>query len=178
MSALRKNEQKIQEYEKLLRENQGPLLNYILAKVADPFVSKDILQETNLVIWRKIEDFEQGTHFMAWARTIAHFQVKAYFARVRRDRLVFEEDPEELLPDPHDTVDSYSLHRSILSICLQKLATEEQELIKMRYLDNGNVADIAEDLKKTPNAISQSLFRIKEKLIQCVRHQSRKSSKI
>jgi len=38
----------------------------------------DVLQETNLVLWKEQADFQPGTRFEARAYTVARFQVLAY----------------------------------------------------------------------------------------------------
>jgi DNA-directed RNA polymerase specialized sigma24 family protein len=44
--------------------------------------ARDVLLETNLVLWQKIGEFEPGSNFGAWARKIAYFQALAFL----RDR--------------------------------------------------------------------------------------------
>ena len=46
----------------------------------------DLLQETNLVLWREFESFEIGTNFTAWAYRIAHNQVLAWRKPVKEYR--------------------------------------------------------------------------------------------
>ena len=72
----RSDEQK-ENFVRLLIEAQGSLYAFILTLLANADTAKDVLQETNLVLWRKNEEFEAGTHFFAWARRIAEFQVMA-----------------------------------------------------------------------------------------------------
>ena len=46
---------------------QDQLFAYILTLVPHRDVARDILQETNLVLWRRREEFVPGTSFVAWA---------------------------------------------------------------------------------------------------------------
>src|SRR5690606_38505458 len=73
----------------LLTGEQHSLFRYITALIGDPDEAGNILQETNLVIWRKADDFTLGGNFGAWARSIALWQVKAWLRDRRRDRHVF-----------------------------------------------------------------------------------------
>ena len=48
-----------EKFIKLLTESQNRLYGYIFSLVGDPNRSKDILQEANLVLWRKIDEFSE-----------------------------------------------------------------------------------------------------------------------
>ena len=50
---------------------QDRLFAYILTLVPRRDVARDILQETNLVLWRRREEFVAGTSFVAWASKVA-----------------------------------------------------------------------------------------------------------
>jgi len=44
-----------------------------------------VLQETNLVLWRKADEFNEEMSFVTWACAIAKFQVKAQRRDMQRD---------------------------------------------------------------------------------------------
>ena len=52
-------------------EHQRELYAFILSMLPNLTEADDVLQETNMVLWRKREEFEPGTNFGAWARTVA-----------------------------------------------------------------------------------------------------------
>ena len=55
-----------------------------------------------------------------------------------------------------------------LENCLHKLPSRDRRFIAMRYQLQLSVQDIAHKCKKTPNAISHVLFRIRAALAECV----------
>ena len=67
---------------------QGKLYGYIMSLLPDAHQARDVLQETNLVIWRKAAEYEAGTNFGAWVSRIAFYQVMAHRSRQKRDRHV------------------------------------------------------------------------------------------
>ena len=75
----------------LLAQHQGAIRGYILSLTADPHVTNDVLQESNLVICKKGNDFELGSNFIGWACRIAYFEVLRYRANTRRSKLVFDD---------------------------------------------------------------------------------------
>ena len=50
----------------LLTSHQGRLFAYVLSLVGDADQARDVMQETNAVLWQKSADFEIGTNFSAW----------------------------------------------------------------------------------------------------------------
>ncbi len=60
--------------------------------VIQPFkvrlVVDDVLQNTNVVLWTKRNEFKHGTNFLAWAFNIARYQVKHQHGRNKRDGTV------------------------------------------------------------------------------------------
>ena len=57
---------------------QSALFAYILALVPRVDAAQDILQDTNVVIWRKLDDGTEVHNFIAWAREVARYKVLAY----------------------------------------------------------------------------------------------------
>ena len=81
-----------EEIEELIAQNQARMKGYALSLTGDRHAAEDILQESNLVIWRKASTFEKGTNFLSWAFRIIHFQTLAFRRKADRDRLVFDDD--------------------------------------------------------------------------------------
>lgn len=53
------------EFVRLLTGNQRKLYAFILSLLRRPADADDVLQETNMVMWRKCAEFEPGTNFDA-----------------------------------------------------------------------------------------------------------------
>ena len=66
------------EFVSLLTGHQRKLYSFILSLLRNPSDADDVLQETNLVLWQKCNEFEPGTNFGAWAFRVAQFQVMAH----------------------------------------------------------------------------------------------------
>jgi RNA polymerase sigma-70 factor (ECF subfamily) len=57
----------------LYLRHQRSIYAFISRLVQNYDESEDLLQKTGLVLWRKFNQFEPGTDFLAWARQIAKF---------------------------------------------------------------------------------------------------------
>jgi RNA polymerase sigma-70 factor (ECF subfamily) len=151
---------------------QDSLFAFILSQLPQPHRARDVLQETNLVLWRKREEFEAGTNFQAWAMSIAAFQVRAAWRDMRREsgRLTFDDAMLGVISaSVSDRMDSFAQYRDALRACLSKLSDDQREIIRKRYESGGSVASIAQTLGRSSNAVSITLHRVRKVLSECVR---------
>ena len=70
---------------------QQALFAYILVLLPNIADASDVLQETNLVLWRKRDEFRLDQEFLPWARAIARYQVLANLKQQHRNRLRFSD---------------------------------------------------------------------------------------
>ena len=154
----------------LITKNQGALRAYIYTLLPDPASVDDVLQETNLVIWRKASEYDPARPFMPWACRIALFQVKAARRDSSRDRHVFDPELVDLLAaegepvsDPTPAIDS------ALRDCLAELPEDKRRLILSRYHPGSSVKGLAAGRSETPGALSVELHRIRRILESCIR---------
>ncbi|HEX6985553.1 MAG TPA: sigma-70 family RNA polymerase sigma factor [Planctomycetaceae bacterium] len=160
------------EFVQEFTRNQRRLYLYILAQVGRPSDAEEILQETNLVIWRKADRFTPGTSFFAWSSRIATYEVLKHRERRGRDKLRFSPEFVEVVAEEAAAASEvWEDRRRALSICLGKLRPKDRELIQMRYAPGENGKSVAEDLGRPINAVYQSLGRIRRTLLECVNRQ-------
>ncbi|MDF1658018.1 MAG: sigma-70 family RNA polymerase sigma factor [Verrucomicrobiales bacterium] len=166
-----------EEFIELLTGAQSAVFGYIMSLCHDHARSQDILQETNMTLWRKAEDFEAGTNFTAWACRTAYFHVLNHRRKQSREQLVFDEDVLDFLAERQEerTLDSHD-RVAALRGCLEKLPQDQRELVDRRYEPGASVQAIAESDGKSEGAISQALYRIRAALQQCVEKQLSKES--
>lgn len=158
----------VQEFTK----NQRRLYLFILSQVGRPSDAEEVLQNTNLVVWRKAALFAPGTSFFAWASRIATYEVLKLRERRGRDKLRFSAEFVEVVArDAADAGEEWEERRKALSACLGKLRPRDRELIERRYAPGENGKSAAEDLGRPVNAVYQSLGRIRRTLLECVNRQ-------
>ena len=149
---------------------QRQLHAFILSMVWNPAEADDVLQETNLVLWEKADDFDAARPFLPWAMRFAQLQAMAWLKRNRRQQqVVFDDDlakllAEEAAGDPP----VFEARRRALAECLQKIAVEQRELIARRYEPDASVNAMAEAGGTTPKAVSDKLRRIRRALLDCI----------
>ena len=152
-----------------LTENQYGLFAYLAALIGDVDEVNNVLQETNLVLWRRSADFAEGTDFRAWARKIAHIQVLAYLRDKKRDRLLFDEDLLGQVAERPAPAGDDEARRAALRHCLSELPDNLRLLISQRYSEGRSIKDLTERLGKTENAVKVTLTRVRQKLMLCIK---------
>jgi RNA polymerase sigma-70 factor (ECF subfamily) len=155
---------------------QQPLLAYIISLTGNSSDSYDILQETNLFLWERRDEFEAGTSFKAWACRVAYFKTLAFRRdSQRRGEEFFREDillhlaaqaPEQFA-DGDEKLEA-------LRACLEGLRGADRELLMVRYASPDSLADFAHRIGRSAPAVHTAICRIRGLLRQCVERRLKK----
>jgi RNA polymerase sigma-70 factor (ECF subfamily) len=160
-----KSEQFVQQ----LTENQNRLYGYVYSLLGDHSRAADVVQESNMVLWRKLDEFRPSKPFLPWAFAIARFQVLAHLRDHKRDRLLLDADLVETLSDEAQRqagqLDSL---REALRPCIQLLTPRNRDLIEQRYFRAMSVANVAEAIEQTVGSVKVVLLRVRRQLAACV----------
>lgn len=152
-----------------ITEHQTRLYGYVYSLLGDHSRAADVVQETNLVLWRKIDEFDPQKPFLPWAYAIARFQVMAHLRDHKRDRLLLDAElAETLSAEAERQAQQIDLVRAALRPCMQLLTPANRELIEQRYIRAMPVADVAATVDRTVGAIKVALLRIRRQLAECV----------
>jgi len=155
---------------KLYLTNERRLYGYVRALVPNWSDVDDIIQETASVLWAKFDQFERGTNFPAWAMRIAHNQVLNYCKTRKKDKLCFSEAAMESLAQLSVSRDANLDERlSALKQCLDKLNSNEQMLIELRYRPGGSTKSVSQQTGKELHVLYRLLNKIHTKLLLCIR---------
>ncbi|MEQ8847422.1 sigma-70 family RNA polymerase sigma factor [Botrimarina sp.] len=157
------------EFVRRLTECQNRLYVYILALLPDPDRARDVLQETNVVLWRKADQFEPGTSFQAWACKVAYYEVLTERRRRGRDKLLFDDSTMELVADAATKrLESHDERAVALDECLKRLDQQQRSRLHDRYGPGGSVQLAAQRAGRTPGSIAVTLHRIRAALLRCI----------
>jgi RNA polymerase sigma-70 factor (ECF subfamily) len=154
--------------------SQTQLYAYILTLLADTAAADDVLQETNLVLCRKMKEFEANTNFEAWAFRIARFQCMAYWKTRSRDRMVLDEAAMAHVAGRAEAhMSGLNDRLTALRDCLGELTDHQRELLENRYAVGGSIKKLSDQLNRPAASLSQTLYRIRSLLLDCVRNKLR-----
>ncbi|PAW66678.1 MAG: hypothetical protein B9S34_07415 [Opitutia bacterium Tous-C1TDCM] len=153
-----------------LAEHERWLAGYVHSLVTRPADAEDILQECKIVLWKKFSTFQPGTHFRAWARTIALHQILNYRrAEQRRPWSTLEREFIEAVAAEIDRRSDHLDRRAEgLRACLRKLPEAHRAIVVWRYYEDCDIAAIAARSGRTEEAVYRLLSRIRVALNDCI----------
>ncbi len=159
-----------EEFVMLITRHQAALTGFLCSLLGNRTAGDEVLQETNLVLWKKREDFELGTNFKAWAFKIARFQSLAFLKREkRRPEFTFDEEViAKLAVEAEVTFALNDEREQALDTCLEKLPDEDRALIRDHYYSGLAMNDHAAQAGRTVGALRQVLYRIRNSLRLCI----------
>jgi RNA polymerase sigma-70 factor (ECF subfamily) len=148
-----------ERFEAIAREVVEPVRRF-LARRTDPDTAEDVLAETLLVCWRRLDQVPENA--LPWAYGVAPNCLANIQRGDRRQvrlaaRISVVDPPEEAgreAPEPDERV----------TAALAALRPEEAELLRLWAWEQLGPSEIAEVLGVTPNAVSIRLHRARRKL--------------
>ncbi len=152
----------------LLTGVQSRLYAYLYTLLARPEDARDVLQETNLILWEKLADYDPARSFEPWAFRFAHWQALAWRKRQSHDRLTFDDAAFEIIASEFPRAATAEQELRMLEACLEKLPARQRAIVERRYFGRESVNAIAAAERKPPNAIAASLYRARKLLADCM----------
>jgi RNA polymerase sigma-70 factor, ECF subfamily len=148
---------------------QPRLYAFILSLTGDPNEGDDVLQNANVALLQKQHDFRPDAKFGAWAMQIAYYEVQRHWDATARARRRFDNRLlDQLAAKMAEVGGEPGLELVFLRQCMSRLSEAEREMLGLRYGGN-SVQAIAEQCGRPPGSISQTLYRIRSKLAECVK---------
>ncbi len=161
-------------FEILIREQAGMLTVYLRSLIRDPGLVDDVFQETLIVAWRKLDQYDKSRPFGPWLRGIAGRLVLAARRRQAKSCLLCDEDildhlevqTAALAERSGDTLDQ---KLESLRECLADLPDHYREAIQGRYADEDVPCEsLAERLSIPIETLKKRLQRGRVKLLECL----------
>ena len=160
----------LRDVQKLFLLHSNRLRGFILGLLPDHAAADDVLQDVFLVVSAKATEFQTGTDFLAWGRTIARFKVLEH--RQRRfpaARQLVDEAWELLAQAAPEVDDAWDDRREALQHCLVELAPRAREVVQLRYsAERLSLDEVAQRMAWTVGSVKVALSRAKDGLWDCV----------
>ena len=156
-------------FHQLLTGAQSSLYAFICSLLGRATEARDILQETNLVLWEKSDLFDRSRAFLPWAFRFAHLQVLAFRKRHQRDRLLFDDEMISTLADEFaGGMEGVGARLEALDECVCKLSMPHQDLLRLHYEQGVSLTEIGQTLGKQSNTMAAFFYRLRKTLSGCV----------
>lgn len=153
-----------------LISSQARLYAYVVSLLRDPNRAHDVLQNANVVMLDKSEEFiAQEQEFLPWAYKVCYFEVLGDRRDLARDRHLFDEAAlEKVATAAAESSDGFEDRLRALATCLDSLPDAQRQMIQARYAPDGSVKRIASETGRSTGSISQTLYRVREALLNCI----------
>ncbi len=140
-----------ERFEAVVREVIEPVRRF-LARRTDPATADDVLAETLLVVWRRLDDVPGEP--LPWVYAVArHALANAARSERRRERLAARLEAQPAAVGGPAAGDD-ALHEALAA-----LRPQDAELLRLWAWEQATPAEIAIVLDTTPNAVSIRLHR-------------------
>jgi RNA polymerase sigma-70 factor (ECF subfamily) len=160
---------KVEKFATLLATCQRQVFLYVMGLVHHAADAEEVLQETNLVLWRKFHEYQPATEFGRWACSVAYYEVlKLREKKMRHQQLFSNEFVESLAAAGPPSADALQSRREALQGCLAKLNQEDRQLILSRYQPAANTRSVAKSLGRSAQGTRRALHRIRTALLACI----------
>ena len=178
MNQLQENQ--LQEFVAQLTKSQGRIRAFIATLMPGSPDVGDVLQETNLVLWKSRERFKPGTNFLAWAFKVARLEVLHYRGRMKRakrnDGILLSEELMDLIVEEMPESDDYEAYLNALENCRSKLSEEQRELLEIRYHSDRSLEQFAQQSGRKASVLRVALLRTRTVLRRCIEQSLPQSS--
>jgi len=137
----------------------------------------EVLQETNLKLWKKSADWDPETEFLPWAFAVARFTILSHFRDRSRDRLVFDADViESMAIETEQYASELPERREALGGCIQRLSSDHRHLLHQHYNEGKSLREIARESGRGESAIKMIMLRLRKSLGDCIQHELAKAN--
>jgi RNA polymerase sigma-70 factor (ECF subfamily) len=157
----------------LVVKHRHGLLAYLYGVLPDAHVAEDLFQEVCVVAVQKAAEFQDGTNFVAWARTIARNKLREHLRRrsgISVDDAFFE-GVESAFDAVGASVDADG-RKEALRRCLGEVQDRARQMLVWRYDEGLSAASIAGRMGQSRAAVNSLLQRVREILRDCVTRRS------
>jgi len=151
------------KFEVLLQNESKKLYNYLLRILRNKEDAEDILQETFIAFYKKMNSIKESSYTSYLFRTAYHKALSHIKKRDKKNKLVTNYNEMEHFEDT--STKNNEQQNKLVKEAISQLKPKEALLIDLQYYQKMSYKQIAEVLETTQSAVDSKLVRAKKKLI-------------
>ena len=157
------------DFLRLFLQSEREVLRYVMALVPRAADAQEIVQETAVALWKKVDEFDASQPFVAWACGFAANKAKEYLRKQGRWSSFLNDEVASLLITRREQLGSQLDQRiEPLRECLEQLPAQNRGLVQQYYFEQAAVDVISTRVGRSVDALYKSLQRIRASLMDCV----------
>lgn len=145
------------------KEQIHKLRRFIKGKIDNPLDAEDILQETLISAYQSLGTFNGRSSFYTWICAIAKHEIGDFYRKKRIKAIVFSRLPflEGLVSQalgPELALERKEVKEKV-RLVLGNLKKGYEQVLRLKYIEEMTVREIARELGETMKAVEARLFR-------------------
>lgn len=152
----------------LLTTHYCKLHAFVMCLVPTKTDADDVMQETVLVMWSKFDKFQQGSNFLAWAKTIARYKILDSRKKNKLTCLLDDETLSLIHKDRERYNDNMDVKLDALRKCINKLPQAEKSILKLKYHKNMKTQQVARKIGIPLHTVYRRISKMYSVLLGCV----------
>ena len=161
-------------FEILVRENSRMLTVFLSTRIREQAVSDDLFQETMLVAWKRLPDYDLDRPFGPWLRGIAYRVTLDYFKKQSRIPFLMSESVNDLIDKHFESInlqkgDIWDEKVEALNDCLKIIPEKYSSVIKHKYFSQESILNVSEWAGISLEACKKRMQRGRNLLAQCLK---------
>ncbi len=158
-----------QEFLRVFLANEREIFRYVTALVPPTADAQEIVQQTAVVLWEKFDQYDASRPFAPWACRFALNIARQWMARRQRWKALLDGGlAQELATRREQLRPDFDARLEHLGRCLEKLPEKQRLLVDGYYFKQSSVETIAEQARRTVDAVYKALQRIRLQLRECM----------
>ncbi len=158
-------------FETLVREHADMLTIYLKSSLGNRSDVDDVFQETMIVAWRRLDDFDPTRPFGPWLRGIARKLVLAHSRRQVRNLCnpaVLDQLEARLDQLASQHGDTWEEKLEVLRACVKSLPEHYRTVVTHRYFQQQAIRQVSESLELSTAAVKKRLQRARSLVLECI----------
>ena len=151
---------------------------YIYRKVNDMDLAGDLTSEVFSKALSSIKNYEfKGIPYSAWLYRIAANEANMHFRKTNKREIIYiDEQSIYLLNESSEEPSDEDDYLKLLPHCLERLKTEEIQLVQWRFFENKAFKEVGQIMNMTENNAKVKTYRILEKVRKWMQEMKGKQS--
>ena len=151
-------------FEDLFRRTRSDLLRYLARRAGNPEEAADLLADTYLIAWRRLEDIPAGEKARLWLFGVARNLLKKRANRTWTTAVLAERLASELRAAQQVLEATPDERAHVLLAALARLGEQDREILTLTAWEGLTPREIAAVLGMSPNRVRVRLHRVRVKL--------------
>ncbi len=158
-------------FEALVREHADMLTVFLKSALGNTPDVDDVFQETMVVAWRRLDEFDETRAFGPWLRGIARNLILAHHRCESRwlcNPAILEHVDARISQLSASPGDTWREKLDLLRGCVESLPEHYRQTVRLRYFQEQAIAQVSTAMELSTAAVKKRLQRARSLVLGCI----------